>query len=345
MKTKSIIIWLFVGLFTAGISACSKDDDTSNDNPSNSNPEHEHGANDGIKDNGDGTYAVTLGGTTFTTRSRDFSKDPVITAPKTVSAAKEAEYNLGAPMIGMAVQGDYIIAGHDKTIVVFDMPNNKQSGTFGTSYDISGIDANGAVMTTEGSEDVNFYSLNNGKIEKHFFTVKSVNGSKFLSVCYLDYDKAYVYDEDEVVFFGLDKATESTKPKLVEIPSFANVDYSSDEKNLYFALGHLSKPDPNDPNAPYINYSAIRIYDRATKKYTDKNSADNEFYSGIVVDANYIYISMEDENKVQVLNKHNFNPAGSFQVDKPSFMSKTGEYLYIYSKNANKVIKYKISFN
>ena len=338
------IIGIAIIGFMVSISSCKKEEGTTDD-PNKTGPSQEHGTNDGIKDNGNGTYSVTLGNTTFTTTKQDFSNETVVTAPKTVGASKEGQYALSTTIQGFGIQGDFIIAGHDSKLLVYDMSANKKTDDYSTSFPVTGIDVNGAVMTTEGSEDVNFYSLKNGKIEKNFFKIKSVNGSKFLATCYLDYNKAYIYDESEIVYFALDKATESTKPKVLDIPSFAKVTYSSDEKNIYFCLGQLSKPDPSDPNAAYINYSAIRVYDRSSKQFTDKNSADDEQYTGIAVDANYIYISLADFNIVRVINKHNYSDAGSFAVDAPSYLKKIGDELFVYSANNKNIIKYKISFN
>ncbi len=341
---KNKIVAIAIVGFVLSISACKKDE-TTTDSSNNSGASQEHSSNDGIKDNGDGTYSVTLGGETFTTTKQDFSNDAVITTPKTVNETKVGEYPLSTAIQGFGIQANYIIAGHDSKLLVYDMTANKKTDDFSTSYPITGISVNGAVMTTEGSEEVNFYSLKSGKIAKHFFTIKSVNGSKFLSVCYLDYNKGYVYDEEEVDYFQLDKATESTKPKLVDIPAFAKLTYSVDENNIYLCMGQLSKPDPSDPNAAYINYSAIRIYNRNSKSFTDKISADDEQYTGIAVDANYIYIALSDLNLIRVINKHNFSDAGSFTVNTPSFLKKIGDELYVYNSNNQSIIKYKISFN
>jgi hypothetical protein len=341
MKILSFIAIAIVGL-SLSISSCKKDE-TDTDSPSG--PSNEHGSNDGIKDNGDGSYTVTLGNETFITKARDFSKESVITAPKTVSASKESEYALSVSIEGFGIQDNSIIAGHDSKLLIYDMASNKQTDDYSVGNTITGIDVNGAIMTSEGSELVNFYNIKDGKVSKHFFTLSNINGSKFLSVCYLDYNKAYFYDESEVVYFQLDNATQSTKAKIVDIPSFARLRYSVDEKSIYFCMGQLSKPDPNDPNAAYIDYSAIRVYDRSSKQFTDYNSADHEQYTGIAVDANYIYIALEDMNTIRVINKHNQADAGSFTIDSPSFLQKMGESLYAYSSNSQKVIKYHISFN
>jgi len=340
----SKIIGIAIIGFMLSMSSCKKDEG-STDDTNKTGPSQEHGTNDGIKDNGNGSYTVILGGVTFTTKARDFSNEAVITTPKTVVANKEAEYPIGKGIIGFGIAENSIVAGYASNILIYDMTSKKVTDDHKASFSISGIDVNGAIMTTEGSEDVNFYNLKNGKIEKNFFKIKSVNGSKFIATCYLDYNKAYIYDESEIVYFALDKATESSKPKVLDIPSFASVNYSSDEKSIYFCLGELSKPDPNDPNAAYINYSAIRVYDRSSKQFTDKNSADDERYTGIAVDANYIYISLADFNTVRVINKHNYADAGSFAVDAPSFLKKIGDELFVYSSNSKKVIKYKVSFN
>lgn len=339
-----LITIIIIG-FSLSLVSCKKDDPSNDDSKLGSEPSHEHSTNDGIKNNNDGTYTITLGGVNFTTKSRNFSSDAVVTAPKTVSATQEAIYPMGKSLIGFGISDNYIVGAVDAKLIIYDMPNMKISDEYKTSFSVTGIDVNGAIMTTEGSENVNFYSLNSGKIDKHFFTIKSVNGSKFISVCHLDYNTAYVYDADEVVYFPLDNATNSSKPKLVDIPSFAKVTYSKDEKNIYFGLGDLSKPDPNDPNAAYINYSTIRIYDRASKQFNDHDSADDEQYTGITVDANYIYLSLADKNMVRVINKHNFNSAGSFSVVGAADLNIIGDNLYVYSKSDNKIYKFKINFN
>ena len=346
MKLSNIkLLGTAIIVLSLSISACKKDE-TNNTNDSNpSGPSSEHSSNDGIKDNGNGTYIVTLGNVSFTTTKRDFSNKTVVTAPKTVNASQEAEYVIGSKIEGFGIQGDYIVAGHDSKILVYNMSGYKKTDDYSINYPITGIDVNGAIMTTEGSEVVNFYKIKDGKISHHFFTIKSVNGSKFLSVCYLEYNKGYIYDENEVVSFELDKATESTKQKLVDIPAFAKLTYDVDEKSIYLCMGQLSKPNPNDPNAAYINYSAIRVYDRSSKQFTDKNSVDHEQYTGIAVDANYIYIAMEEANSIHVINKHNYSDAGSIAIDAPSYLKKIGDELFVFSSNSLKIIKYKISFN
>jgi len=324
--------------------SCKKDEVEEKGNVT-TDPSHEHSSNDGIKDNGNGTSTITLGGENFTTVSRDFSNETVITSLKTVSANKVEEYDLGQDITGFGISDDDIIAANDTKLIVYNMSSKTVTDNYTVSYAISGIDVNGAIMTTEGSETVNFYSTKNHKIDKHFFEIKSINGSKFLSECYLDYNTAYLYDESEIVSFGLDNVTTSTKPKLLDIPSFAKVNYSSDENSLYYCLGQLSKPNPNDPNAAYINYSAIRIYDRSSKQFVDKNSADDEQYTGIAVDANYIYFSLADMNIIRVINKHNFSDAGSFGVDGAKDLKKIGEYLYVYSSTNKSITKLNITFN
>jgi len=341
-KNINLILIVALSIFLS-INACKKDE--TNKQEDTNGPSHEHSSNDGIVDNGNGTYKITLGNTSFTTKARDFSSETVVTTSMTVNAVKEDEYTFGQNISGFGIAEDNIIAANDINLLVYNMSTKKISDTHAASFIISGIDVNGAVMTTEGSESVNFYSIVNHKIEKHFFEIKSINGSKFLADCYLDFKTAYMYDESQIFYFDLDNATTSTKPKLIDIPDFAKVNYSSDENSIYFNLGRLSKPDPSDPNAAYINYSAVRIYDRSSKQFIDKNSADDEQYTGIVVDANYIYISLESQNIVRVINKHNFNDAGNFSVNGAKDLKKIGDKLYVYSSTSKSIIKFNISFN
>ena len=312
--------------------------------PNSNSPATEHHGNDGVTHNGNGTSTVVLGNVTFNTNQRDFSGEAVVTDPKTVVANKEDEYAI-AVEVGFGINGNYIVTSADTKLKLYDMTSKSVVDEQTASFTVSGLSVNGCIMTTEGSEDVNFYNISGGKIDKHFFHIPSVNSSKFLAVCYLDYKDAYVYDESSILSFPLDNATIDPKPKAMDIPSFATVNITSDKENLYLALGDLSKPNPNDPNAAYISYSALRVFDKTTKTFTDINSLDDINYSGITVDANYIYIAIKDANIIKVINKHTNSDAGSISVDGVTKIIKEGNYLYAYNSANQKIIKYEVSFN
>jgi len=308
-------------------------------------PSTGHHTNDGVKDNGNGTSDVTLGGVKFNTKHRDFSGEPIVTDPKVVTATQIEEYSLAVEDAGFGVDSNFIVFSENTKIKLFDMITKSVIDEQTTSYSVTGLSVNGCIMTTEGSEEVNFYNIENGKIDRHFFHIPSLNSSKFLSICYLDYKDVFVYDENEIITFPLNKVTITPKPKAMDIPSFASIDITSDKENLYLSLGALSKPDPSDPNAPYLYYSALRIYDKNTKTSKDINSIDGITYSGITVDANYIYIAIKDANVINVINKHNQNNAGSISVDGVTKIIKEGKYLYAYSSTNQKIIKFDIVFN
>ena len=343
MNTKIKILGLvLIGVLMLNTS-CKKDKEETT-TPSSNSLATEHHSNDGVTNNGDGTSTVVLGNVTFNTNQRDFSGEAVVTDSRTVVATQKEEYAITVEA-GFGINGNYIVTSADTKLKLYDMTSKSVVDEQATSFTVSGLSVNGCIMTTEGSEDVNFYNIDGGKIDKHFFHIPSVNGSKFLAVCYLDYKDAYVYDESSILSFPLDNVTIDPKPKAMDIPSFATVNITSDEKNLYLALGGLSKPNPNDPNAAYISYSALRVFDKANKTFTDVNSLDDINYSGITVDANYIYIAIKDANIVKVINKHNNNDAGSFVVDGVTQIIKEGNSLYVYSSTNQKIIKYEVNFN
>ena len=345
MKMKILGLAL-IGLLMLNTS-CKKEETEPVTNPSlpNNTTPTDHHENDGIVDNGDGTSTVTLGNVSFNTNQRDFSGEPIVTELKTVSVNQLEEYSIGVSSEGFGIEKNFIITSSNTKLKLYDMISKSVVDEQTTSFNVSGLSVNGCVMTTEGSEDVNFYNIEGSKIDKHFFHIPSVNGSKFLSICYLDYKYAYVYDESSILSFPLDNATINPKPKVMDIPSFATVNITSDKDKLYLALGDLSKPDPNDPNAAYINYSSLRVFDKITKIFTDVNSADNINYSGITVDANYIYIAIKDANIIKVINKHTNNDSGTISVNGVTKIIKEGNYLYAYSSANQKLIKYEVSFN
>jgi hypothetical protein len=197
----------------AGFTSCSKDDD-SNDTPVNNGPEQEHGDNDGVKGSGDGMSTVVLGGTTFVSAQYDFSNEPKVTDPKTVSAVVSATYAVGKDIQRFKVQGNEIYAfesidAFTSKILIYNLDSKSitDEAATGDSY-IAGFSANGAIMSVKGAENINFYLVEGGKVKNHFFQIKSLNGSKFLSECYLDYNMGFVYNTNELLSFPLDKTSD-----------------------------------------------------------------------------------------------------------------------------------------
>jgi hypothetical protein len=333
---KKFFLSILVG---ATIISCTKDDV----NPETNGPATEHHTNDKVKDKGNGTTGVTLGNVDFTTKQRDFSGEAVVTDPKTVSANKEDEYPLTLGIRRFKIDNDYIVASETKKILLYDMNNKVIKDERATDFDVTGFDFNGAIMTTQAGTNVDFYKINEGKIEKHFFHIERFKGSIFIDNCYLDHDRGYVYNTPNLLSFPLDNVKDIRKE--AELADFAKINYTSDEKNIYISMGQLSKPDPNDPNAPYLNYSEIKILEKSNS--TSKNeitSALDIIYSGITVDANYIYLSVKDRNEILVYNKHTFKASGKISTNGPTSIEKVGEYLYAYSTTSQSVIKYKVSF-
>ena len=327
---KKVFLVLALGLT---ISSCSKDDTK----PESNGPATEHHDNDKVTDNGNGNTGVTLGNVGFTTSQRDFSSDPVVTDPKTVSAQQVEEYPIGGDLHNFRINGTHIIAfesisAFTTKILLYNMDTKKVTDEHTPDSYLVGMDFNGAIITVEGSEDVNFYNVNDDKVEDHFFHIKGLNGSKFLSECYLDHNKAYVYNSDEILSFDLDNATIDTKPKVMDVGSFSQVRFTSDEKHLYVSEGSYSD-------------SKIYFYNKATLTIDKTVPVSGIRISGISVDANYIYYSDEKGNKVHVINKHNNNDSGSIDVNSPKAIELIGDNLYVFDSSSQKVIKYEVSFN
>ena len=327
---KKIFIVLALGL---AISSCSKDDNK----PATDKPATEHHDNDGIKDNGNGSSGVTLGNIGFTTIQRDFSSETIVTDPKTVSAQQVGEYLIGGKLHNFRVNGSHIIAfesisAFTTKILLYNMDTKKVTDEHTPDYYLVGMDFNGAIMTVEGAENVNFYKVNGDKVEDHFFHIPGINGSKFLSECYLDHNKAYVYNSDEILSFDLDNATVNPKPKVMSIGDFSQVRFTSDETYLYVSEGSM-------------NDSKIYCYNKTTSTIDKTIPVTGVRISGISVDANYIYYSDEKGNKVHVINKHNNADSGSIDVSSPKAIELIGSNLYVFDSSSQKVIKYEVSFN
>ena len=332
---KKIFLVLAMGL---AIASCSKDDSNpETNNPESQNPATEHHDNDGIKDNGDGSSGVTLGNVGFTTTQRDFSGEPVVTDHKTVSAKQVGEYFVGGDLHNFRINGNHIIAfekisAFTSKILVYNMDTKKVTDEFTPDSYLVGMDFNGAIMTVEGSEFVNFYKVDGDKVQKHFFHIKGINDSKFLSECYLDHNRAYIYNTDEILYFDLDNATVNPKPRAMKIGDFSQVRFTSDEKYLYVSEGDY-------------NSSKIYLYNKAASKIEKTIKDVPVRISGITVDANYIYYADAKGNKIHVINKHNNDDSGIINITSPEAIDLIGDNLYVFDSSSQKIIKYKVSFN
>jgi hypothetical protein len=322
--------------------SCSKSDDSGDDNqtpekPDLGTPATEHHETDGVTDNGDGTSGVTMASELFHTVQNDFSSEAVVTADKTPSSNIEDVYPLGSTIMSFRVNGSLLVVGENPSafetkMLLYDMSTKKKLDEHEPDeYHLTGFDYNGAIMTIEGNEDLNFYKIENNKIAKHFFQVKSFMGSKFLGAAFLDDDHAYVYDSDKIYYFHLGDSKNASK--ALDVASFSRINFDSDENFVYAAVGDW-------------NSSEIKKFDKKTKSEDSANPLSLNFtVNGIAIDANYIYLSDKDNNKLQVFNKHTGNHQGDINIKSPTLVDYSGGYVYVFSEDNNSVNKLSITYN
>jgi hypothetical protein len=341
MKIKTTLYFFLIAIMP--FFSCSKSDDGGDDNtntekPDLGTPATEHHDNDGVKDNGDGSSGVTMANTLFHTIKNDYSSETKVTDDKSPTANLVESYDIGNNLMNFRVHDDMLVAGEkisafDTKVLLFDLAgkkvldeHNPDSGSY-----LSGFDFNGAIMTTEGSENISFYKVENGKITKHFFIINSFLGSKFLSSGFLDDDHAYIYNSDEIQYFHLGDSKNSKK--AMDIESFSQIYFDSDENFVYVMVRSWGKN------------SIIKKFDKKTMSLSsDMITLNSEGY-GMAVDANYIYVSNKDNNKVEIYNKHTANIQGDFNIKSPGLIDYNNGSLYVFSEDNNSVNKYGITFN
>ncbi len=324
-------ILCLAALLILSIGACSSDDNVTN--PAPTGPATEHHPNDGSTDNGDGTTAVTLANTTFHTDQRDFSSETVVTDPATIVATKTAEYDFASNLSSFRIVGDKVvgvitIGAFENHLVVYDLATESVLSTRAPDTYVAGFDYNGIVLTVDGSEDLNFYLLEHDKIGTHFFQVRAFLGSKFLSKCYLDHDIAYIYNSDEIMQFPLHETGNVTK--TMDVPSFSQVSFSSDEAFLYVSISSFSE-------------TIIRKLDKTNNTVKHTIIMPGTHVSGLSVDANYIYVADKDAGTVVVFNKHTYKKSGTISLPGVHSIEVVGTDLYAFNTATQKLEKYTVS--
>lgn len=328
---KKIQIFSLISLFFVFL-ACSSSSDTEPEQ--NLGPATEHKEGDVSKDNGNGTTTNTVAGIDFHTVHRDFSNEPVVTEPKTMSGTLSEDLIFPLPVERFRVADQSLYAflqesAFDSQLAFMDLTTGSVVSTHDTDFYLTGFDYNGAIMTVEGSENVNFYKIENNAISDHFFQIPSLNGSKFLSECFLDEDIAFVFDTDKILAFTL--ANTKQVNSILSVPSFSQIRFSADENHIYVLVSE---------------------FDKSSIWYLEKNKYGKEHVlelpgiraNGMDVDANYIYISDSKSDKVVAYNKHTYAASGEFSVTSPNAVIKNGDKLYISIDNEAKVKVYDISF-
>lgn len=333
MKLKITTAFLLAGLF---IASCTKTEDPTKDLGT---PETEHSSTDGVTDNGDGTTGVTLGGIDFTTTSNDYSNQTVVTTDQSATATLVESYDVGSDLENFRINGSTLvgaefISSFDTKFLTYDLSKKSKIDEHDPDdFYMSGFDFNGAVMTVEGQTEINFYHLENGVITKHFFQIPGYmqsdgHYSSFLSTCFLDDGTAYIYNSDEIIYFHLSDT--KTIKSLMPIDGFSKISFDSDENFVYILVRGSS--------------AKIQKFDKSTNSASSDVKQLPSLAYGIAVDANYIYVTYKDDDKVEIFNKHTGNSQGTIDVSSPNAIDYYDGYIYVYSEGDKAVNKYEITF-
>jgi len=292
-------------------------------------PDTEHHGTDTIKTQT--TSQVTVASNTFTTLERNFSSETVVTDAMKVSSVAGKTHDIGKTLKYIGIQGDYLVGweyngSYDSKILSYSLVSNKILEEDNPDFNVSGLSFNGIIMSVDGAENVNFYHMDKGVMGHHFFQIKDFTGtaSKFLSTAYLDHNYAYVFNTDEVIRVHL---TDTTKPeKVIAIPNFDKVTFTSDEKSLY--IGDYDG----------IKDAGVLILDKKDNTLTNTLNLPGVSVNSITVDANYIYISDNISKNVLVYNKHTLADSGSISVNAKTYIDYANGMLYIY-RDATQVVE------
>lgn len=329
---------LFLGLF---LYSCSSDDSSDSPNPddqsnNDGDPATEHTDDDKSTDNGNGTSTVTINGVDFDTQHRDFSGEPVVTDPKTISAALDQTYSYSNDVYYFRIKDDTLIGvlqidNFNYQMVVHTLPNNTEISTHSTDFFISGFDYNGAIMTVEGSSDVNFYHVDKGVIGDHFFQIPAFMSTKTNGDCFMDENHGYVFNGQGLWVFELHDTDDLRK--IADIPGFSKVRFSADESYIYVSVGTISGD------------SYLQILDKNDYTAADRIDFAGKYIEGMVVDANYIYMADSRGDRINVINKHTKADAGFINLTGVKNIDVVGDQLYAAVDGAAELRQYTISFN
>lgn len=314
--------------------SCSSDDDSNSNNTKV--PATDHHDNDSSVNNGNGSSSITLGGVDFNTEHRDFSGDPVVTDPKTVHFNLENTYNFPADVFYLRIKNDTLfgvlqIDNFNYKLVVNKLSTNTEISSHDTDFYVDGFDYNGAIITSEGGEDINFYHVNKGIIGDHFFQIQNFKSVKSNTNCYLDENYAFVANGLGLWFFEIHDTKNISK--IMDLPGFAEVCYTADEKYLYLTVGTITGD------------SSLVTIDKSNYTVVDEKDYPNEYFVGLCVDANYLYISEQRNSRVKVLNKHTGHVAGHLNLPGAQRIEVVGNKLYAGTKGDKQLKEYSVSFN
>lgn len=305
------------------LSACSSSSSSTADRQSTG-----HHGNDQAASNGNGTTAVTLGDYAFTTSQFNFVDDGNAAATN-VQLQNTVEYDVGLPITRFGVDNQHIFAlvensAFDTELVSYSLKDQAVVSTKQADSYFSGFHLNGAIMTSDGTEDLNFYHIANGKITDNFFHVASVNGSIFIGDVFLDHDRLYVKDQFDLLTMPINDTT-----NIQTLSTISAIQWRMTANSEYVFIAAVGQVGILDTEIHRITKSNLNIANWFTMPAIQA--------SGIAVDSNHLYISSKDDNKVYVHKLSDGTLLTSINITSPESINVLGGKLYVMNKDDQKL--------
>ena len=243
----------------------------------------EHHDNDHSTPNSDGTTSVSLGNTQFHTTQYKFTDDGHADATG-LSVSPVHSYSIGKKIKRFGIDGDSIHAfvsesAFDTLLISYNLLTQTQTSSAKADHRVSGFSFNGVVLTSDGAEDLNFYTVKNEEITDNFFHIKSFNGSKFISDVFLDHNRVYVNDYGGIYSFSIH---ESGDIKKVMKASETTNHFTADSDHVYIA------------SSDSWHSSTIYRIKKSDQSHELWFSEPSIAASAIAVDSNHIYVAGYD---------------------------------------------------
>lgn len=315
------------------LQACGGGGDTGENNTT-------QGTNDGSANNGDGHSTVTLADNAVSASQRDYTAVASSFGSVPILAQK-VSHKTSSAVRRFNVSGSHIYfeenkGAFDTPIVSFSLNDNKNTDNLTLPHWATGMHANGELMgIVDGSEEVLFYKLNQGEFVDGapFYRMKSFNNeSKFLSEIYVESDRFYVIDTDEIITAPYSDTDNQTT--LTDIPSFSNVYFSSDATYLYIAIR-----DGSDSDIYKFDKSAIGNGVISATAHADLGSVH---ISGFAAGGKFLYVSDHNAEKIYFYDK-SFNSIGDIDVAGVKRIDVVEDKLYAYDANHHEFIVFDIN--
>ena len=243
----------------------------------------EHHDSDHATPHSNGNTNVNLGNTPFTTSQYKFSDDGNGAATG-LSLSADQTYSIGQNIKRFGIDGNSIHAFVEerafKTLLIsYSLLTQNQTSSVKADHHVSGFSFNGVVLSSDGAEDLNFYSVEDEKIANNIFHISSFNGSKFISDVLLDHNRVYVNDYGDIFSFSIH---DSGDTKKIMKTSSTSDRFSADSEHVYISSSDL---------AHSTDIYRIKKSDQSHELWFSETTIAA---SAIAVDSNHIYVAGYD---------------------------------------------------